>query len=81
MRASIIWINGLALVAALFLGSAHQHRRAMQRAAMYNARLFLEHAYADYERTGSLPASQPHARLTLFTNLVAVPGGNVRCAL
>lgn len=81
MRTPVVWIVGFAIVATLFFGYAHLHGRAMQRAAMYNARLSLERAYADYERTGTLPASRPSARLSIYTNAVIVSGATQYCAV
>ena len=81
MRASLSWLAGLVILAALVLSFAHQHGRAMQRAAMYNARLYLERAYLDYERTGAIPPSEPHAHVRLFTNSVVAAGVDYRCVL
>ncbi len=81
MRTLRVWLIGLAVCAAGFLGYAHLHARAMQRAAMYNARLFLVRAYADYERSGTLPPSQPHAQLSLYTNPVVMAGVTQHCAV
>ena len=81
MRTPLVWITGFAIVAVLFFGLSYQHGRRMQRTAMYNARLFLERAYADYERTGTLPPSQPHARLSMYTNPIVVSGATQHCAV
>ncbi len=81
MRALRLWLTALAIVAAVFFAYAHLHARAMQRAAMYNARLFLERAFADYERTGTLPPSQPHAQLSLYSNAVVVTGVTQHCVV
>lgn len=81
MRTCLAWLGGLAIVAGLLMGFAHLHGRAMQRAAMYNASFYLERAYADYERTGAVPRSEPHAQLRLFTNTVVVANVNYRCVL
>ena len=76
-----VWLTAFAILAAVFLGFAHLHARAMQRTAMYNARLFLERAYADYERTGALPPSQLHAQLSLYSNAIVVTGVTQHCAV
>jgi hypothetical protein len=81
MRTALVWLGGLAVAAGLLLGFAHLHGRAMQRAAMHNARLYLERAYADYERTGTVPPSEPHARVRVFTNGVTAGRAIHRCAL
>ena len=81
MRASLSWLAGLAIIAALVLSFAHQHSRAMQRAAMHNASHYLERAYVDYERTGAVPPSEPHALVRLFTNSVVAAGVDYRCVL
>ena len=81
MRMFRSWLAALVIIAALVLGFAHQHGRAMQRTAMYNARLYLERAYVDYERTGAVPPSEPYARLRLFTNSVVAAGTDYRCVL
>ena len=81
MRTLRLWLAALAIVAAVFLGFGHVHERAMQRTAMFNARLVLERAYADYERTGALPPSEPHAHLSLYTNAVVVSGVTQQCAV
>ena len=81
MRTPLAWIVGLAIVAALFFGYAHLHGRAMQRATMYSARLFIEKAHSEFESTGVLPPSQPHAQLTLYSNAVVIGGVTQRCAV
>ena len=81
MRSSFRWLAGVAIIAGVLLVGAHLHGRTMQRAAMYNARLYLEHAYADYERTGLVSPSQPHASVRLFTNTVTVAAVSYHCAL
>jgi hypothetical protein len=81
MRRLATILGGLLVLVGALLGMAHMHGRAMQRAAMYNARLNLERAYAEYERTGSIPTSEPHAQFSVFTNSVIVAGVSYRCAL
>lgn len=81
MRTPLAWLGGLAIAAGLLIGFAQLHGQAMRRAAMYDARLYLERAYADYERTGAVPRSEPHAQLRLFTNTVVVADVNYRCVL
>ena len=81
MRATLAWLVGLAIAAGLVIGYTRLHGRAMKRAAMYNARLYLERAYADYERTGTVPAAEQHAKVTPFTNTVVVTGMSHRCVL
>ena len=71
MRTLLPWIVGLAIVlAALFFACV----RGMQRNFMVQARKSLERAYADYERTGNLPASRPLAQLSIYTNVIIVNG-------
>lgn len=65
----------------LFLCALHQHSRAMRRAAMHGGRVSLERAYADYERSGAVPSSGPHARFRPFTNCVSVVGVSYQCVL
>lgn len=75
MRTSLLWIVGfIAVVAALFFAFWHVYVRGMQRNGMVQARRSLERAYAEYERTGTLPASKPRARLSIYTNAVIVSG-------
>src|SRR6266576_2633737 len=81
MRTPLVWITGLAIVGAVFLGCAYLHGRALQRSSMYGARTFLEQAYTEFERTGTLPASKPHAQLSVFTNTLVVGGVTQQCAL
>ena len=81
MRTSHVWIIGLAIVAALFFGYMHLHHRACQRVGMYNARCFLERAYPEFERTGTVPTSAPDAQLTPYTNAIVVGGATQHCAL
>lgn len=80
MRTPLVWIVGLPIVAALFFGYAVYHR-GMQRNFMVQARRSLERAYAEYERTGTLPASQPRAQLSIYTNAVIVSGVTQYCAV
>ena len=81
MRTLLSLLVGLAIIAALLFGFAYLHGRAMQRAAMWNAKLYLEHAYADYERSGAIPPSESYAHIRPFTNSVAVGGVSYRCVL
>ncbi len=60
MRTFRRWLTVIAVVLLAWLALAHMHGREMQRAAMYNARMFLQTAYADYERTGTLPPSKAY---------------------
>jgi hypothetical protein len=62
-------------------GGAYLHGRAMTRAAMLNARAFLQAAYADYERTGTLREQGDKAHVRIVTNAVVIDGINYQCAL
>ena len=75
MRTLLVWIVGLAIaVAVLCFAYGHLYVRGMQRNFMVQARRSLERAYADYERTGTLPASRPRAQFSIYTNDVVVSG-------
>ena len=75
MRTSLLWIVGfVVVVAALFFVFGHVYVRGMQRNGMVQARRSLERAYAEYERTGTLPASKPRAQLSIYTNAIIVSG-------
>lgn len=81
MRKSLTLLAVVAIVAGLYFGMAFQHARRMQRTAMYNARVFFERAYSEFERTGTLPPSQPHAQLTAYTNVVVATEVTQQCVL
>src|SRR5436190_20427409 len=75
MRTFLVWMVGLATaVAVLFFAYGHVYVRGMQRNFMVQARRSLERAYVNYERTGTLPASQPHAQFSIYTNAIIVNG-------
>ena len=75
MRTFLVWTVGLATaVAALVFACGHLYVRGMQRNFMVQARLSLERAYTDYERTGTLPGSQPQTQLSIYTNAIILSG-------
>lgn len=71
----------LVILAVAFLVLLYMAWRDEKRTAMYNARLYLERAHAEYERTGNVPASESDAQLRVFTDSVVVAGVSYRCAL
>ncbi len=48
---------------------------------MYGARVTLERALTEYERTGVLPPPESYSRVRVFTNKVTVGGVDYYCAL
>jgi hypothetical protein len=81
MRLFLKLLVGLGLAVGLLLGLAHMHMRALKRASMHGAMNTLQKVYAEYQRTGSLAPSQPHAVVSVFTNTIKVNGMNLPCAL
>lgn len=77
----LVWILALSIGAALYFGYAYLAHRKYQRLGMYTAKRHLERAYSEFERTGTLPPSEPHAQLTPYTNAVVIGGATQHCVI
>jgi hypothetical protein len=82
MRKCISWIFSFFCAGFLaLLAGACLHRQAMARAAIFNARAFLQDAYGSYQRTGTLPQPDGNAHVRAVTTMVAVGATNYQAVL
>ena len=72
-RKCVTWITSIVGAGFLvLLAAAWLHGKAMTRAAMFNARVFLQDAYGSYQRTGTLMQHDDRPRVRIATNVVVI---------